>query len=65
VRWCGGDDECGPEEASEVSAVVVVSAGGGGDGECGPECGGECRPEGASEGSVVVVMSAGRRGRAK
>ncbi len=21
---CGGGDECGPEEASEVSAVVVV-----------------------------------------
>ncbi len=35
----------------------VVSAGGGGDGECGPE--------GASEGTVVVVMSAGWRGRAR
>ncbi len=44
---CGGGDECGPEGASEVSAVGAgergperaseVSAGGGGDGECGPE----------------------------
>ncbi len=45
---CGGGDECGPEGASEVSAVVVmvVRAGWsersecGGDGECGDgECG--------------------------
>ena len=50
---CGGDGECGPERASEVSA------GGGGDaGECGSECGGECRPDGASEMSAVVIVSA-------
>ena len=61
---CGGDSEvvkcgeCVPEEASNVSAVVVVSAGR--RGGCGGG-GGERGPEGASKVSaVVVMMSAGR-----
>jgi hypothetical protein len=51
---CGGGDECGPEGASEVSAVVVVVVRAGwsdrsecrGDSECGTS-------------AVVVVVSAG------
>ncbi len=54
-------DQCGPEGAGEVSAVMVmVSAGRRGErGEC---CGGDgkCGPEGASEVSAVVVVIAGR-----
>ncbi len=73
VIECGGYGDCGPERASEVSAVLVVVSAVvrcGPEGECGGVGGGgECGLEGTSEVSTVVVavvrVSAGRRGRAR
>ncbi len=59
---CGGGGECGPDGASEMSAVVIVSAVSGD--EVVVRCG-ECAPEGVSEVSAVVLVSAGRRRRAR